>query len=80
MPVTSTIVATKGADAAAGSNPMRRNTKGNIAPMSAPKSTTPIRLTEKQRTLLRELDATLKDERHSPQTRSWKDKVKEFFQ
>jgi molecular chaperone DnaJ len=41
---------------------------------------TPIRLTEKQRTLLRELDATLKDERHSPQTRSWKDKVKEFFQ
>jgi molecular chaperone DnaJ len=41
---------------------------------------TPVRLTEKQKTLLRELDATLKDDKHSPQTRSWKDKVKEFFQ
>jgi molecular chaperone DnaJ len=41
---------------------------------------TPVRLTEKQKQLLRELDATLKDDKHSPQTRSWKDKVKEFFQ
>jgi molecular chaperone DnaJ len=41
---------------------------------------TPVRLTEKQKTMLRELDATLKDDKHSPQTRSWKDKVKEFFQ
>jgi molecular chaperone DnaJ len=41
---------------------------------------TPVRLTDKQKTLLRELDATLKDDKHSPQTRSWKDKVKEFFQ
>ena len=41
---------------------------------------TPVRLTDKQRQLLRELEATLKDDRHSPQTRSWKDKVKEFFQ
>jgi molecular chaperone DnaJ len=41
---------------------------------------TPVRLTEKQKSLLRELDATLKDDKHSPQTRSWKDKVKEFFQ
>lgn len=41
---------------------------------------TPVRLTDKQRQLLRELETTLKDDRHSPQTRSWKDKVKEFFQ
>jgi molecular chaperone DnaJ len=41
---------------------------------------TPVRLTEKQKALLRELDATLKDDKHSPQSRSWKDKVKEFFQ
>lgn len=41
---------------------------------------TPVRLTEKQKALLRDLDATLKDDRHSPQSKSWKDKVKEFFQ
>ena len=41
---------------------------------------TPVRLTDKQKTLLRELDTMLKDDKHSPQTRSWKDKVKEFFQ
>jgi molecular chaperone DnaJ len=41
---------------------------------------TPVRLTDRQKALLRELDATLKDDKHSPQTRSWKDKVKEFFQ
>ena len=40
---------------------------------------TPVRLTEKQKNLLRELDATLKDPKHSPQTRSWMDRVKEFF-
>lgn len=41
---------------------------------------TPVRLTDKQKALLRELETTLKDDKHSPQTRSWKDKVKEFFQ
>ena len=41
---------------------------------------TPVRLTDKQKSLLRELEITLKDDKHSPQTRSWKDKVKEFFQ
>jgi molecular chaperone DnaJ len=39
-----------------------------------------VRLTDKQKVLLRELDATLKDDKHSPQSKSWKDKVKEFFQ
>jgi len=41
---------------------------------------TPVRLTERQKQMLRDLDATLRDDKHSPQTRSWKDKVKEFFQ
>ena len=41
---------------------------------------TPVRLTERQKQLLRELDVTLKDPKHSPQSRSWMDKVKEFFQ
>jgi molecular chaperone DnaJ len=41
---------------------------------------TPVRLTDRQKQLLQELDQSLGDERHSPQTRSWRDKVKEFFQ
>ncbi|MGE0800759.1 MAG: molecular chaperone DnaJ [Lautropia sp.] len=41
---------------------------------------TPVRLTDKQKQILRELDQSLADARHSPQTRSWKDRVKEFFQ
>ncbi|MCC7058946.1 MAG: molecular chaperone DnaJ, partial [Burkholderiaceae bacterium] len=41
---------------------------------------TPVRLTEKQKQLLRELDASLKDPKHSPQTKGWMDRVKEFFQ
>jgi molecular chaperone DnaJ len=41
---------------------------------------TPVRLTDKQKQLLRELDQSIADDRHSPQTRSWRDKVKEFFQ
>ena len=41
---------------------------------------TPVRLTEQQRQLLRDLDASLKDPRHSPQARTWKEKVKDFFQ
>jgi molecular chaperone DnaJ len=41
---------------------------------------TPVRLTDKQKQLLRELDTTLKDDRHSPQAKSWMDKVRDFFQ
>ena len=40
----------------------------------------PVRLSERQKTLIRELDNTLKDAKHSPQTRSWMDRVKTFFQ
>jgi molecular chaperone DnaJ len=41
---------------------------------------TPVRLTDRQKQLLRELDSTINEDKHSPQTKSWKDKVKEFFQ
>ena len=41
---------------------------------------TPVRLTDRQKQLLRELETTLKDDRHSPQSKSWRDKVREFFQ
>ena len=41
---------------------------------------TPVRLTDKQKKLLRELEASLQDPKHSPQTRGWMDRVKDFFQ
>jgi molecular chaperone DnaJ len=41
---------------------------------------TPVRLTDKQKKLLRELEASLSDAKHSPQTRGWMDRVKDFFQ
>ncbi len=41
---------------------------------------TPVRLTDRQKELIRELDASLADPKHSPQTRNWMDRVKEFFQ
>lgn len=40
-PVTSTNVATNGAEDAAGSNPNRRNRNGNIEPDNVPHKTTP---------------------------------------
>ena len=40
-PVTSTSVATNGADALAGSKPRRRRTNGSIEPASVPNMTTP---------------------------------------
>src|SRR5262249_29111194 len=42
---------------------------------------TPVKLTERQRELLREFDATtqLDRDRHSPRAKSWMDKVREFF-
>jgi molecular chaperone DnaJ len=43
---------------------------------------TPVKLTERQKELLREFDAiSLQDSaRHSPRTKSWFEKVKEFFE
>jgi len=43
---------------------------------------TPIRLNDKQRKLLQEFDQLLNESsaKHSPNTKSWKDKAKEFFE
>ena len=43
---------------------------------------TPVKLTEKQKELLRDFErlTTEGGAKHSPQTKSWKDKVKEFFE
>ena len=41
---------------------------------------TPVRLSDKQKKLLRELEAQLSDPKHSPQSKSWMDRVKNFFQ
>ena len=41
---------------------------------------TPVRLTDAQKDLLRQLDASLTDPKHNPKTRGWMDRVKEFFQ
>ena len=42
---------------------------------------TPVKLTEHQRKLLKELDESLKKggEKHSPNAKSWKDRVKDLF-
>ncbi len=41
---------------------------------------TPVRLNDKQKNLLRELDESLADMKHSPQSKGWMDRVKDFFQ
>jgi molecular chaperone DnaJ len=43
---------------------------------------TPVKLTERQKELLREFDQSMKDssEPHSPQSTSWMDSVKKFFE
>jgi len=43
---------------------------------------TPVKLTERQKELLREFDRLTVEggAKHSPQSKSWKDKVKEFFE
>jgi molecular chaperone DnaJ len=41
---------------------------------------TPVRLSDRQKKLLREFETTLQDPKHSPQSKGWMDKVKDFFQ
>jgi molecular chaperone DnaJ len=41
---------------------------------------TPVRLSDKQKKMLRDLEASLQDPKHSPQTKGWMDRVKDFFQ
>ena len=42
---------------------------------------TPVRLSDEQKNILRQFEASLNDggDRHSPQSKSWTDRVKEFF-
>ncbi|MNG29696.1 Chaperone protein DnaJ [compost metagenome] len=42
---------------------------------------TPVRLSEDQKSILRQFETSLNDggDRHSPQSKSWTDRVKEFF-
>jgi len=42
---------------------------------------TPVRLSDAQKSILRQFEASLNDggDRHSPQSKSWTDRVKEFF-
>ena len=43
---------------------------------------TPVRLTERQKEMLREFESSMSEggAKHSPRSKSWKDKVKEFFE
>ena len=41
---------------------------------------TPVRLNDRQKELMRELNASLTDSKHSPQAKSFVDRVKDFFQ
>ena len=43
---------------------------------------TPVKLTEKQKELLREFERATNEggAKHSPQSKSWMDKVKDFFE
>jgi molecular chaperone DnaJ len=43
---------------------------------------TPVKLTDKQKELLRELERLTVDggAKHSPQSKGWMDKVKDFFE
>ncbi|MEK9777122.1 MAG: DnaJ C-terminal domain-containing protein, partial [Quisquiliibacterium sp.] len=41
---------------------------------------TPVRLNDRQKELLRELETSLEDPKHSPQARGWMDKLRDFFQ
>jgi molecular chaperone DnaJ len=43
---------------------------------------TPVRLTDRQKEMLREFESSMSEggAKHSPQSKSWKDKVKEFFE
>jgi molecular chaperone DnaJ len=42
---------------------------------------TPVRLTDEQKGLLRQFEASLGEgsDKHSPQSKSWTDRVKDFF-
>jgi len=43
---------------------------------------TPVKLTERQKDLLRDFEKSTSEggSKHSPQTKTWRDKVKDFFE
>jgi len=63
-----------------GIKPLRSNENGDL--MCHVVVETPVKLTEKQRELLRELETiNLQDsDKHSPRAKGWLDKVKDFFE
>jgi len=61
-----------------GVKPVRDNVVGDL--LCRVVVETPVKLSAKQKELLRELDGTMKDnKKHSPQAHSWLDGVKKFF-
>jgi len=61
-----------------GVKPVRDNAVGDL--MCRVLVETPVKLSAKQKELLRELDGSMKDsKKHSPQAHSWLDGVKKFF-
>ena len=63
-----------------GIKPLRSNQNGDL--MCHVVVETPVKLNEKQRELLRELEEINQQdsEKHSPRAKGWLDKVKDFFE
>ena len=61
-----------------GVTPIRSSSPGDL--MCRVQVETPVKLTEHQKKLLKEFQASLKGEKHSPQKKTWFDGVKKFFE
>ncbi len=60
-----------------GIKPLRASTPGDL--MVHVNVETPVKLTEKQKDLLREFDSSTDSGKHRPKNKSWMNKVKDFF-
>ena len=61
-----------------GVTPIRSSSPGDL--LCRVQVETPVKLTEHQKKLLKEFQASLKGEKHSPQKKNWFDGVKKFFE
>ena len=61
-----------------GVTPIRSSSPGDL--LCRVQVETPVKLTEHQKKLLKEFQASLKGEKHSPQKKTWFDGVKKFFE
>lgn len=61
-----------------GVTPIRSSSAGDL--LCRVQVETPVKLTEHQKKLLKEFQASLKGEKHSPQKKTWFDGVKKFFE